>query len=110
MFRPAIIGWAPTLILAVCLSVVAVDVSSVPGFTQPFWHAVYGFAAVTMIVWRSTRSRTVLSWACGAVFVGSFVRAAVLFVEWDRWSGAALNVIICVLIVKFLNDQAPYSI
>ena len=85
-----------------CLLVLAWDTSGVSGSWQ--WRVGYLSAALLLVVWRST-GRVIFLNGYAAVLGGTCLARMLVFVtEGDRWSGAALNLLLAMVVHSSLRS------
>lgn len=110
-----LIGWPLVLVIAACIGVLAWDARTLADVdAYDFWWMVtYTISAVHLILWRRTLERRALV-TFGAFFYGATLSRIGLFIsefvqDGDRLSGLALNVLLLVLVWRFVKVQSECS-
>jgi hypothetical protein len=85
--------------------VLAVDVSSVPAFSEWWFRGLYAVAGVSLVLWHRWRLLWALSAFGVSLVTASAVRALLLTLEGDRWAGAAINLILAVTVNFNVNQR-----
>jgi hypothetical protein len=98
--------WWRTIGIAVCLIVLAIDVSAVPAFSAWWWRIFYPAAAVALIVWRLSHDPRFLALFGLTLGTASTVRSLLLAATGTRWSGAAINALLAIMAFESMRLAA----